>query len=177
MAALRRPASSDGVRRTGEGGVAVTPSHAVRPSGYHAAGTAVTHDAPGAASHVRTAHFRSPVTGVARDAAGVTGVPSHIVRAANYRPSNHGHDPDVVKSRPRSTRPLCKVKSDTCLPPVHAASQPLRHARPLRHRVTVNAITMTSHSGASGMAPLADIDEHSPDLDFRRVNLRQVLGF
>ena len=104
---------------------------------------------------------------------------------------------------PPPSRPLNKVKSDSCLPP-KGHQQQMRHVGQLRHRVTINTIpivpsltvtpsfsvspslpvppphrTQRSHSSSNLMplvAPLAEIDEHSADLDFHRIRITEYSG-
>jgi len=179
---VRRPVSSDGLRRI------VEPNHVAdaTPSRRAQQVNTFSHDArrfpdPGLSEIVS---YGDGATNARRDISCVT---------------NGRRD----AAPPPASRPLNKVKSDSCLPP--KGYQQARHAGQLRHRVTINTIpivpsltvtpsfsmtpslpipppphrTQRSHSSSNLMplvAPLAEIDEHSIELDFQRFRMSEQSG-
>jgi hypothetical protein len=118
---------------------------------------------------------------------GVTESRHNGVTESRHNGVSQHQEPNVMRhnfnTQVSSPRPFFKVKSDSSLP----ASPSQRHPpamRQLRHRVTVNGImtsnvtssasTQRSMSSASlipAIAPLADIAEHSADLDLNRIRI------
>ena len=86
-----------------------------------------------------------------------------------------------------ASRPFFKVKSDSSLPTSPSLRQAPPSMRQLRHRVTVNGIptlnvtpsaqrSLSSASLIPAIAPLADIAEHSTDIDLNRIRIGESVA-
>ena len=169
VALVRRPASSDGLRRMAEANVAELRHIDIAES---------RHNGVAELRHVDITESRHN---------GVTESRHNGVTESRHNGVSQHQEPNVMRhnfnTQVSSPRPFFKVKSDSSLP----ASPSQRHPpamRQLRHRVTVNGImtsnvtssasTQRSMSSASlipAIAPLADIAEHSADLDLNRIRI------
>ena len=178
VALVRRPASSDGLRRMAESNVAELRHVDIAES---------RHNGVAELRHVDITESRHNGGVIESRHNGVTESRHNGVTESRHNGVSQHQEPNVMRhnfnTQVSSPRPFFKVKSDSSLP----ASPSQRHPpamRQLRHRVTVNGImtsnvtssasTQRSMSSASlipAIAPLADIAEHSADLDLNRIRI------